>query len=1254
MKQKTTFLTSGNTYLNQVILALMLIISTASFSQVAPVLFPNGGFNIDGNLDSDTSVGDWLGTRPNSFVFDIYPAFPFGDALRASPVTAVSTFRVIDAYDGNDDIFQGGGKYTDDPSTWKVNPNAKSGGKGDINNVLLHVGQDNTGDQWVIVASDRLVTTGTSYLDFEFLQKPLTYNNTTTGFITHGLDGGRTVGDILISVSYTNGGSVATVRYYEWEVDATSALGFNYIENTSVLPTRFGASNVGTVSTNIGAFGVGQYTANQFVEAAINISAFFETGDPCDGLTIGTILVKTKSSDAPTAALDDVVAPIPVRLNLGTAEIDYADADFCSPSASVSLLGVEGGTFSASPSGLSIDSLTGEIDLDSSTPGTYTVTYSFTTGTCPKSVTTSVVIPETSPIPNTINENFCKNAGVKNYNVTATPGYTLNYYATNNSADSPLTTVPVLDTDSAPIGLYTVYVSQNKTGSCESDRVPVTIEITSALVVSESITNVACLGESNGAIDLSVSGGSGAYVFEWKDSSNIVIATTEDLSGLAAGAYTVTIDSDSDCSFTDTYTITEPVAVTVSAESTNVSCNGAADGTITVSGLSAGATYTITLDGGDGTDLSGNTTFAPGTYTITASAANGNNAGTCEATASVTITEPVAVTVSAESTNVSCNGAADGTITVSASAGAVITVNGNPYDASATYTPGVYTIRAEAANGNDNGVCSDEIIITITQPDLVLPPVSGGDQEVCEDGSDAQALTATATVETGFSIVWYDATGSEVAVPELVGVGTVTYYAESVNDETGCVSLDRTAVSLTINAAPDAPVSEGDQEVCESGPIEALTAVATVADGFSIVWYTASEGGEVVENPILADVGSVTYYAEAVNDNTGCVSLSRTPVNLSICNNSQISLIKTSVLGDENGDGFAQAGETIVYTFTLTNSGNTLVTNISIDDAKLSLDNLVINPSTLAPGESGIATATYTITQGDIDAKRVINTALATGTDPFNNEVTDVSDNGDETVDDDGNGDPTDDPTDTDLPALSSLSAEKSVTFTDENGNLATDAGETLVYTFTVTNTGNTTLYDILIEDPLVEVIGGPIDLAPGATDSSTFMAVYTITAENIANQQIVNQAVVSASTAAGDLVEDLTDDPDNPNDVDANGDGDPDDPTVYQVVGVLAEEDIVIYNFVTPNDDGFNDYFQIENIENFPNKVQVFNKWGVQVFETTNYNPDTGNVFKGYSDARATLNRSAQLPTGTYYYIINYEREPGQMRNVGGYLYIN
>ena len=93
-------------------------------------------------------------------------------------------------------------------------------------------------------------------------------------------------------------------------------------------------------------------------------------------------------------------------------------------------------------------------------------------------------------------------------------------------------------------------------------------------------------------------------------------------------------------------TITEPILVTVSASSTNVSCNGLADGTITISGVSAGATTMIQLDGA-GPDLSAQTTFAPGTYLITATAPNGNADGNCTATASVTITEPILVTVSA-------------------------------------------------------------------------------------------------------------------------------------------------------------------------------------------------------------------------------------------------------------------------------------------------------------------------------------------------------------------------------------------------------------------------------------------------------------------------------------------------------------------------------------------------------------------------------------------------------------------------------
>jgi len=101
---------------------------------------------------------------------------------------------------------------------------------------------------------------------------------------------------------------------------------------------------------------------------------------------------------------------------------------------------------------------------------------------------------------------------------------------------------------------------------------------------------------------------------------------------------------------------------------------------------------------------------------------------------------------------------------------------------------------------------------------------------------------------------------------------------------------------------------------------------------------------------------------------------------------------------------------------------------------------------------------------------------------------------------------------------------------------------------------------------------------------------------------------------------------------------------------------DVVIYDGVTPNGDGMNDYFIIDNIQNFPkNSVRIFNRWGVEVFNTTNYDSN-GNVFDGYSDGRATMNKSEKLPTGTYYYILEYEYDRnGESRTIrkAGYLHL-
>ena len=95
-----------------------------------------------------------------------------------------------------------------------------------------------------------------------------------------------------------------------------------------------------------------------------------------------------------------------------------------------------------------------------------------------------------------------------------------------------------------------------------------------------------------------------------------------------------------------------------------------------------------------------------------------------------------------------------------------------------------------------------------------------------------------------------------------------------------------------------------------------------------------------------------------------------------------------------------------------------------------------------------------------------------------------------------------------------------------------------------------------------------------------------------------------------------------------------------------LDSEDVVIYNLVTPNNDGSSDYFIIDNIWNYPNnKVEIYNRWGVRVYSTTAYDPNgdgSSNVFNGYSNGRNTIGKNNKLPSGTYYYVVTYEYKDG------------
>ncbi len=95
---------------------------------------------------------------------------------------------------------------------------------------------------------------------------------------------------------------------------------------------------------------------------------------------------------------------------------------------------------------------------------------------------------------------------------------------------------------------------------------------------------------------------------------------------------------------------------------------------------------------------------------------------------------------------------------------------------------------------------------------------------------------------------------------------------------------------------------------------------------------------------------------------------------------------------------------------------------------------------------------------------------------------------------------------------------------------------------------------------------------------------------------------------------------------------------TLATIKGAPIDTDVHIYNLVTANGDGKNDYFLIENITNHPkNKVQLFNRWGVKVYQTSNYDSN-GNVFNGYGNTGQSSNDL--LPSGTYFYVLTYDIE--------------
>ncbi|QSR24236.1 hypothetical protein CFH99_01180 [Nocardioides aromaticivorans] len=263
-----------------------------------------------------------------------------------------------------------------------------------------------------------------------------------------------------------------------------------------------------------------------------------------------------------------------------------------------------------------------------------------------------------------------------------------------------------------------------------------------------------------------------------------------------------------------------------------------------------------------------------------------------------------------------------------------------------------------------------------------------------------------------------------------------------------------------------------------------------------------------------------------------------------------IELVKTADKTD------LVVGETMTYTFVTTNTGTVTLSDVVVEESAFSGSGTVsaidcdpTAPSVLAPGESMECTATYVVTQADVDAGQVDNAATTTGTPPSGPKVTDEDD---VTV------------PGTQAPELELLKRVASVD--DVNGNGLTDLGDEINYVFDLENTGNVTLTDVAVDDPLLAGLGitvtcDPTTLAPGASVTCTADEPYVITQADVDAGTVENVATATGTPPSGPVVET----PESPTVTPLDG-----EPAI-ELVKTADKTDLVVgetmtYTFVTTN----------------------------------------------------------------------------------------
>lgn len=367
-----------------------------------------------------------------------------------------------------------------------------------------------------------------------------------------------------------------------------------------------------------------------------------------------------------------------------------------------------------------------------------------------------------------------------------------------------------------------------------------TITAPAAIAITGTANNITCNGVNNGSITVSATGGTGNKTFSWSNG-----ATGATINNLAAGAYTVTATDANGCTKTQTYTITAPTAIDITGTANNITCNGLNNGSITVS--ATGGTGNKTFTWSNGTTGATASNLAAGSYTVTATDANG-----CTKTQSFTITAPAAMNITGTVTNVTCNGNTNGSITVSATGGTgnkTFTWSNGSTGATATnLAAGSYIVTATDANG-----CTKTQSFTVLSPAALQFTLTHFD-------ISCTATTGSATVSITGGTAPYTVNWSNGTTGTNTGNLAAGNYSVTVTDTNGC----NTSQSFTIDQSANLTVyAVGTALSCNGMNNGTATAVVGNGNNCTYLWNTGAT---------TASIGGLAAgtYSVVVTESSGC------------------------------------------------------------------------------------------------------------------------------------------------------------------------------------------------------------------------------------------------------------------------------------------------------------------------------------------------------------------------------------------------